>query len=176
MENLAGNTDCDEQIRRELTRCGIDIVEQKFPVRGEVPARLSGRMGDFTFTRAWCYWVVEGFMPLDRAWQLYETVVGRQDIRVAGHCMCPPPDKWAKYYDKDDVQLVSDPNGSQARECSDIVSRHPSLAVEFAKVRFVPDASAIAARAGVTDYHIDSELGLYLFAEMIRDIESSKRG
>jgi hypothetical protein len=117
MKNLAGNRECDVEIRRELTSCGIEIVELPEPRRGEVPARLTGRIGRFTFTRAWYYWVVQGSMPLARARTLYDNPVGRTDIRVEGHCGCPAPEH------------------------------------------------------DVASYHIDSELGLHIFAMMARDLE-----
>lgn len=169
MKNLAGNPHCDDNIRHELTRCGIDIVEAAEPCGGEVNARLTGKLGAFTFQRAWYYWVVEGFMPLVRAEVLYENRIGRTDIRVAGHCGCPAPRDWATHYDANGAQLWSDPDGEQEREFESIRSRHEDW--NWPDARFVPDAAAAAVRSGVTSYHIDSELGLYIFAKMVRDLE-----
>lgn len=70
MRNLAGDKDCDKFIRAELTRCGIEIVEGERST-GEVPSSLTGRLGTFTFRRAWYYWIVNGPMPLDVAKRLY---------------------------------------------------------------------------------------------------------
>ena len=96
MKNLAGNKDCDVDIEDELTRAKIDIVRAELPARREVPARLSGKLGPFVLERGWCYWTVSGPMPLDLAEQMYADPIGARDVRVAGHCACPPPKKWTE--------------------------------------------------------------------------------
>jgi hypothetical protein len=170
MRNLAGNADCDRYIRDELTRCGIEIVEGERQ-RGEVPARLSGRLGPYTFTRAWRYWVVDGLVPLATAQRLYAHPVGRTDIRVAGHCGCPPPEHpWLKYIDADGVSIVHDPTGEQERDLLRMAERIPSVAESLRTdpLRFALDAASVATHIGVDTYHIDTELGLYVFAEEVR--------
>lgn len=117
MINLAGVEDCDVTIRKELEKAGIDIYNIKEPGRSEVPYTLYGSLGgkplndeekdfmdrhglmievikdnsSFIFTRAWYYWMVKGYVPLDIAVEMYENPNGRKDIRVAGHCACPHP-------------------------------------------------------------------------------------
>src|SRR6266404_4544425 len=94
MENLAGNAECDKQIRRELERACI-LVKEVSQGDTEVPYSLIGELGDFEFRRAWTYWVVEGPVELEIAEKMYEDPVGRTDIRVAGNAGCPPPCEWA---------------------------------------------------------------------------------
>jgi len=96
LENLAGKPDCDINILDELYKAGVLIVEHGTPLRNEVPAQLTGIAGDFEFWRAWYYWVVNGPVPLDVAKILYKHPRGIKDVRVAGHCGCPPPEEWAK--------------------------------------------------------------------------------
>jgi hypothetical protein len=67
--NLAGNIACDEFIKLELELAGINIVEKKG--NGEVPYNYEGRLGDFTFRRAWSYWGVHGDVPLKLAKEMY---------------------------------------------------------------------------------------------------------
>lgn len=88
----------DERIKIELTRARIDLRELDHDERkrSEVPATIGGRIGAFTLQRAWMYWVVKGPMPLDAARALYADPIGADDVRVAGHCGCPPPDEWAR--------------------------------------------------------------------------------
>lgn len=168
MRNLAGQTDCDVHIRSELQRCGIEIVEGA-PNGAEVNARLTGRLGPFTFTRAWYYWVAYGPVPLTVAREMYGHPVGRTDIRIAGHCGGPPPEHpWVKHYDADGLELVHDPDGRQLAECLKLAERHASMRAELRRLRFVPDAAAAAARSVVETYHIDTELGLYLFVEALK--------
>jgi hypothetical protein len=85
MKNLAGNDVADHEIRRELTRTGIPILELTERSKGEVPFSIIGQLGRFTFERAWVYWMVEGEVPLDVARIIYEDPVGRTDIRADGH-------------------------------------------------------------------------------------------
>ena len=96
MKNLAGRIDCDIDILEELYLAGVEIVEHDVPLRQEVPAQLTGSNGQFEFTRCWYYWVVRGPVPLEVANDMYRHPRGARDIRVAGHCGCPPPDKWAR--------------------------------------------------------------------------------
>ena len=121
MQNLAGNRNADIVIRVELRAAGIEERDLLAREVGEVPATIGGKLGAFTFRRCWYYWAAEGPMPLDAARRLYVDPVGRKDVRVAGHCGCPPPDGW---------------------ECDGFV----------------------------WSYHIDSEEGLCLFANMVRSL------
>jgi hypothetical protein len=87
MRNLAGDKDCDREIRRELERARIGMVDgEKEP--GEVPATVTGKLLGWKFTRAWYYWVAKaergpGIPPHDAS-ILYYDPVGRDDIRVDG--------------------------------------------------------------------------------------------
>ena len=71
MRNLAGNEECDQYIERELTRAGIEVVRGE-RMDTEVPASITGKLGDFTFKRAWYYWMVGGNVPLTVAEELYD--------------------------------------------------------------------------------------------------------
>lgn len=99
MKNLAGNSGCDPHIVAELQAAGIDLVHHTSPLKQEVPASVTGRLTKngkpvFEFTRAWYYWVVGGRVPLDVARELYANPIGATDVRVVGHCGCPPPEDW----------------------------------------------------------------------------------
>ena len=99
MKNLAGVPMCDVYIRAELEAAGIPIVEVPLD-NTEVPYRLIGQLGNFEFRRAWYYWIVSGRVPLEIAKELYANPIGKKDVRVTGHCGCPPPeDPWITYYD-----------------------------------------------------------------------------
>lgn len=165
MKNMAGNRECDRVLQEELERAGIAIVRGERRL-DEVPATITGKLGPFTFERAWYYWRVKGPMPLDVARELYADPVGRQDVRVGGDCTCPDPSEQVTYYDADGFELVGDPDGKQAAEWAVWSAKYPET---FAKERitFVPDAAAVAAKALVESYHIDSQAGLNLFAAII---------
>ena len=117
MINLAGVEKCDAYIREELEKAGIDIYNLVEPGQTEVPYTLFGAIGgepmsesdksfmkrrgltieiiskfsSFTFERAWTYWMVEGYVPLNIAVEMYADPNGVKDIRANGHCGCPPP-------------------------------------------------------------------------------------
>ena len=167
MKNLAGDPDCDDEIRSELARARIPIVGYVAP-RSEVPSTLQGKLGPITFTRAWVYWVTEGPVPLELARELFADPVGREDVRSGGHCGCPSPDAYgATYYDADGVELLSDPDGKDQRTIEALIEKG-SLKREDFLGRFVRDKRTAAAYATVNCYHIDTEVGLRLFADTIR--------
>jgi hypothetical protein len=95
MPNLAGRHECDEYIKAELLMADIPGVLEPHEY-SEVPYSYIGYLNGFNFRRAWTYWVVSGPVPLDIAKKLYEDPEGKQSVRVAGHCGCPPPEEWAK--------------------------------------------------------------------------------
>jgi len=167
MKNLAGNKDCDVNIERELTRCGIEIVRDQ-PREGEVPSSLRGKLGSFTFFRAWYYWVVSGSVPLAVAKELYADPVGREDVRVNGHCGCPAPGVEGGGYAvwRDPVtkkRLVTQEAWSELQQQ---VEEHPTLG-EYAD-EFQPSDDPTTGEGFIEGYHIDSEVGLRLFADTLK--------
>jgi hypothetical protein len=166
MQNLAGNTDCDKYITAELDTAHIEYERLPEATTQEVPSAIVGRLGPFTLTRAWYYWVVKGPMPLTVARVMYEHPIGRRDVRAGGDTT-RSPDQWAAHYDADGVLLESDPDGSKAVQTSALCERMPDLR-PLVTWRSVPDAAAVAASSFVESYHIDSAEGLRLFADTVR--------
>ena len=165
MKNLAGVKDCDVYIREELTKARINVVPCEL-THSEVPYRLIGKLGEFEFWRAWYYWVVTGPMPLELAKELYEDPVGKVDIRVDGHCGCPPPeDPWLKYIDADGFKLVRESERKEFEEAFE--GRLPEI-LSTQKIRFSDDR-ARDGKAFVECYHIDTMAGLRLFADTIHN-------
>ncbi len=111
-----------------------------------------------TLRRAWYYWVVECRMPLEIAKALYADPVGKTDIRVAGHCGCPSPEEGAEWFASDGVQLLKRSEDSTPGFIETI---------ERAGYRVVDDPCS-EGKPFVTSYHIDSEVGLRFFADMMR--------
>lgn len=173
MDNLAGYKDCDRVIRIELIRCGIEIVEGERSTH-EVAASITGKLGAFTFRRAWYYWIVCGPMPLDVALKLWADPVGKRDIRCGGHCGCPSPEEYgADYFDAEGNQLWSDPDGKEALAYAGFIERGVLDSKSLEGNRFVPDKRIGYARAEVRSYHVDSELGLYILAGAIRGLKNA---
>jgi hypothetical protein len=172
--NLAGHPSCDRYTRRELELARIEIVEGQ-PAKGEVETRLSGRLGAFTFRRAWYYWVVKGPVPIAIAREIYADPVGKEDIRAGGHCGRLPPDEYGvQYFDVDGRQLYVDAAGSERRTIAGLIKRGTMKLGDFSDTCFVDseaERDRLAARVIVDCYHIDSEIGLRVFADAVRGLE-----
>jgi hypothetical protein len=163
--NLAGSDKSDAHIAVELCKAGavIQMTEQY----GEARASLMGIVGAFTLRRAWYYWVAEGPMPLDLARAMYDHQVGRTDVRVAGHCMRPHPDSWARHYTPSGALIILDNDGKQERKFRQFVERGELKDDDgegFVFAREIPGD----ARSFVETYHIDTQEGLNLFVEFAR--------
>lgn len=173
MENLAGQENCDRVIRSELTKARIHIVEGE-KSKGEVPFTLTGELHGFTFRRAWYYYVVSGDVPLYVAHELYQDPIGVDDVRVDGHCGCPPPGEpyHAVYFDANDYELSApDPRNDELVDHWRKGTNHHSrsmIAMYDAKYRHVNHPETVATLIIVDLYHIDSLAGLRLFADTIR--------
>ena len=162
MKNLAGVPECDDYIRVELEKARIAVVPCEL-TRNEVPYRLTGQLGSFTFRRAWYYWVANGPMPLELAQELYDDPIGKTDIRVAGHCGCPAPEGWVTYLTPDGYELVKESERPDFERCfKDTMVE----LMEKQKLRFSDDR-ARDGKPVIDCYHIDTQEGLRLFADMI---------
>lgn len=172
--NLAGITDADRQIGYELTFSGIPIVDAtaKEAKHSEVPFTDAGQLGGFRFLRGWVYWSVTGNLPLEVAEMLYADTVGRTDVRVAGHCGCPPPAEWAVRLMDDGSHVLNSSRGSMAEGFSTpgglVLNGDPGIMGP--NPVFHDDPAAEAAKLYVTSYHIDSQEGLDLFARVVREL------
>lgn len=142
----------DDRHVRELARCGI-------------PA--DGALGGFTFRFQNYYWIAAGKVPLAIARELYADPVGRTDIRSGGHCGCPSPDEYgAEYIDAKGRHLFRRKGAvEQAQEVATLDKYVPDWRERYA---YVDDPEAECADAFVSGYHIDSELGLYVFVQALR--------
>lgn len=134
-------------IKRELRAAGISVVMHEDIGNYEVPAMVTGELrlssGTVRFTRAWYYWMVECEVPLKLAEAMY-AVEARRDVRVAGHCACPPPAEWAKPSLKEiDAYCSQDELGEDLR------------------------AMLLDSRC-VKSYHIDTPEGLRFFADCMK--------
>lgn len=140
MRNLAGASNAGRYIRNELEAAGIPVVRAPLLDR-EVRTRLEGRLGDFTFERAWTYWVVKGPMPLDLAIALDMLYGNSCAIRAAGFAGGPRYHEWGR------LRLVTwrTPDGSNGK---------PGLA---------------GARAFIESFHIDNEEALRGFVNFLRE-------
>ena len=166
MQNLAGVKKCDSLIQEELRQAGIPVVSED-RTKCEVPATIAGQLGNFSFVRAWYYWVVVGDVPLKVAEKLYDDPVGKKDVRVVGHCACPPPERWADWYDHEGRRLIpADQQAKLEKLAKDaLVSEEEIASFHFADPKDFP----ALGMGYITSYHIDSQEGLNLFVKVITE-------
>lgn len=181
MINLAGHKDPDPIVEEELFVAGIEVERLAAAPDREVRTRIVGRLGEIRFERAWYYWVAEGPVPLAVAQELYaQKPYGHRDVRVAGHCGCPPPaDPWLTYRTADgqEVQWLHSEadldqyerfrSGTLRPLMNDVLG--PLFRGERGPVATsAPERDALTASITVDSYHIDSLGGLKVFADAIR--------
>jgi len=163
--NLAGREDCDEHIRRELETAGVEIVEAE--ASSEVPYHFEGRLGDFKFSRAWYYWVVNGKVPLEVARKMYEDPEGKKAVRAAGHCCCPPPEEWAFPSQEDIEKSLKEIGWEKWVEFDG--KTYPSI--NYGQMAELCNDGKIKGDRFVDTYHIDTQEGLNLFVKAIKEMQ-----
>lgn len=161
MQNMAGRDDADRYVEHELNRCKIEMRERPLS-NGEVKTSRYGVLQckgqEIVLTRGWAYWIVEGNVPYDLAVKIFEEDVGKE-IRVAGHCGAPHPDEWSKWMTPDGVEVLSMKQKEELDRYKDLV--------DYRRYTFTDTPEEVGARY-VTSYHIDTELGLYIFANAVK--------
>lgn len=179
MINLAGNEKCDAYMRDELERARVPVIEvPRQDKNPDVKYSVEGRMGKFRFQRAWYYWVVNGPVPLEIAKQLYADPVGKRDVRVAGNCGCPPPERpWVDHYDAEGKQIALDPTGEEQAKFKRFIEKGILKQEQFDALHWVKDEDeekSVAVKSVVDLYHIDTEVGLRLFVDAIKDLPEAQ--
>lgn len=168
MKNLAGHQECDEDVERELVRCRIDIIRDQ-PREWEVPSSLRGKLGSFTFFRASCYWIVRGPLPLAVAKELYGDPVGCTDIRINGDCGCPAPGEpggkivWRDHETKKILMPYKEWDELQV-----LIGRNPHMFSSAINDEYAPSDDPSMGQGFIESYHIDTEVGLRLFADTLK--------
>lgn len=167
MINLAGAKDCDEQISEELKIAKIELVHGPRST-GEVASTITGKMGAFTFYRAWYYWVAKGPLPLAAARELYANPDAQKTVRVAGHCGCPPPEApWITWRDAEGNEII---HMKEKAQIDDFIKKGHIKPEQMEKRRYSEQPDTF--NGFVDSYHIDSQLGLCLYADKIREVSA----
>ena len=175
LPNLAGHPDPDPIILRELARARIPATRLQERGTGEVKYTVIGKYGPLEFRRAWYYWVVEGPVPLEVAQKLYADPVGSTDIRVGGDCGCPPPERprvtWTNPKTGKQVWSILTPDGKDSRATYlEACQNCPSLKGQEDCDEWVDDPATTPGLMGTVDiYHVDTEVGLRLLIDTLRE-------
>lgn len=163
MRNLAGRSDADEWVRKELNKASIPIVSLE-PHAREVRATIGGQIGQFRFVRAWYYWTVQGMVPLHVAKRINRHPHGFRETRAGGYAGGIHPHRVAGRFLANGGQVWPE---SQRADWEALVQRHPEF-VEVANAADIFSDDPSVGALYVTSYHIDSPAGLRMFAKMLR--------
>lgn len=192
MENRAGQSvdGNDILLRKELEDAGIEVVVHDEVGGGEVQTHITGKLpgknGDWVFSRLWYYWSARKEpdstpgLPLPIASKLHEQ--WGKDVRVAGHCGCPPPDyrnsdeniangcseyPWMSFFDEEGRMLISQAEFDYYNAKDNFVIQQVIKDIQE-KYRIVPDISKDGV-GHVQSYHIDTQEGLNALARTIKE-------
>ena len=181
MKNLAGDKDCDKIIREELFIAKIPVYTEE--AEGEVPYSAIGKIGRWTLRRAWYYWEAsvenknEG-LPLEAAMKLHNSyhpsmkIIGNS-VRSGGHCGCPSPDDFGAGPDYNEelndrlLKLGYKEEYSKLLEMS-------YIPITVGEVSKLCNEGKLDVKRYVDCYHIDDQVGLNEFANLIKEIEIEK--
>jgi len=170
MKNLASHDESAENVERisaivhkELIKAGITPVLNNPKERGEVPSRYDGVYESFTFKRAWYYWMVGGYVPLAVAEEMFNDPNGKEDIRVCGHCGCPPPSEWTIKVDDSTGKIITadkDYTTGEGWEANGLFKDYTN--------RYIPQSKAGTYKEYIPNYHIDTQEGLNFFIQTLK--------
>lgn len=148
-------------------------VETSFRRVGLEPRNINGKptviLGDFVITFYNYYFVVSGPVPLHVAEELYAIEpTGRTDIRSGGDCGCRPPSTWAVARNAKKIVV----NPEETAKVDEGVKQGSSIYTSFAdnpKYQLCRSNNEYVTFPKFVDtYHIDSELGLYIFLQILK--------
>jgi hypothetical protein len=176
MENLAGNKEVDRYIKEELYLAGIPEVKIELTT-GEVPYSIIGKLGKWTFRRAWYYWIASVVNPkygliLDKAIKLHERKHPTNDkmkilgnvIRAGGDCSCPSPKGYvAQPVCDEELDRQLKALGYKKRCYGDL----EGWDLSDGEISKLCEEGKLTIDRYVDCYHIDDQVGLVEFAKAI---------
>lgn len=178
MKNLAGVENADESILEELYLANINPIKVDRS-SGEVPYSYIGKIGNWTFKRAWYYWMVsvddnvEG-LRLDIALELHNKKHPAKNhnlgevIRSGGHCGAPSPDEYGAQ------PIYNDELYEKLKLLGYYSTMHPSLHVEYVPItvgevsKLCNEGKLIIDRY-VDSYHVDDQIGLNELVKVLKN-------
>jgi len=185
MINLAGKKDADKTILEELYLAGIPHVEIE-KGNTEVPYSYVGKIGQWTFRRAWYYWIAsvedkQKGLPLKEAMELHhrknpldENQIMGKIIRSGGHCGCPSPDEYGAQpiYNKEFAEQCKsigiETQSLKTMGLGEDEKEYPKISV--GEVSNLCNEGKLKAERYISCYHIDDQIGLVEFARTLKSL------
>lgn len=181
MKNLAGDKNADLLVREELYLAGIPMENEKS--NGEVLFNTIGRIGKWTFRRAWYYWIVctektEDGLPLSVAMELHyrknpidDTMIMGTSIRSGGHCECPAPDEYGSKPVYDEAFNTKLKELGYKEQYSNILKSN-YIPISVGEVSELCNQGKLKVNRYVNIYHIDDQIGLNIFVETLKNLQA----
>ena len=182
MKNLAGDSDCNNTIVKELTKSNAELVPNIYST-GEVPYSIIGKVGEWKLTRAWCYWVAstEGKgLPIHIASEMHEkkypnhmfddceTLVYGEVIRSRGHAGAPHPKEYgSELLTEDGISVVLDVDGKIEQSYMKLSEQ---MIINIKKSMIFVKEILPEHKEYVNSYHIDSQEGLNEFIRVVKKL------
>ena len=166
MHRARQDRDIIAKIRNTMIRVGLTPIDvPNYDVLYPYSS-LIAKLNDFTFKMGHSYyWRVNGPMPLANAKTLYDNPVGKTDIRVTGHCGCPPPEgNNVDWFDRDSKKKIM--SVESWNQCKELLK--PDYWAEKVEKNHIPKDNHDNADGFIGSYHVDSELGLYMVVQEIK--------
>lgn len=156
-------------IKQELDIANIDVVcNFNMIEHSEIPTHITGKLYNFTFERYWKYWVVEGFIPLELAQEIYNTDIGKKYIRAGGHGEGLPPETQTKLINAFNKRYIIDDDKFE-KYCDDC-KEAPNV-VKDIQEKFIKRSECFEydIKSYILSYHIDTQEALTSFSKILRD-------
>lgn len=180
MITLEGIPTADIFIYQELKEADIDIIPHDSIIGKEVPYSITGKVGNFELTRAWCYWLAstekigQGILLEDAKKLHHKKYPGERGkiygdvIRVNGNINGPPPEQHAMIRDEDQKLLD--------RELLELGYKESEYAgkkvIEITEVELkkILNEGKINLPRYINLYHIDTQEGLNEFSRFVKNL------
>ena len=179
MINLASDEEADKTILEELYLAEIPKFNSHSD--GEVPYNYVGKIGNWEFRRAWTYWIVgvnktEDGMKVKDALRLYNMKHPTDDseimgkfIRAGGDAGCSSPDGYTSqpvYGTELDEKLKALGYKEEIFKPSGV----KYIPITFGELASLCNEGKLDVERYVDVYHIDTQIGLTVFADFLRNL------
>ena len=178
--NLAGNSEARQQVLYELKFADIPVLEIPENKNSEVPSPYIGVLGgkkynfsdeniphiydrfNFIFERAWVYYIVNGYIPLNVAQGMHK--LAGSTIRVNGYAGGQEPTtENAVWIDDIDWKRLA-----PLKELDQYSDEFRAKILKDTTFKFVDNVEKYG-RPYIGTYHIDNQDGLNLFVKVLKE-------
>ena len=161
MSDVPTKRQMEEARKKTLAALSIRVVRDT--------EEVVGILGSFDIIFRNYYWVVIGRVPLATARRLYASQRGRDTVRAGGDAGRVPPEGYVvHWYTAEGKRILP---MKEKTQCEVVVQGGPPMneyAAQVLRENVFSDEPSTLGAGFVETYHIDSDAGLTLFVERLR--------